>query len=158
MTVFGGDDLLVGQLNGVTDRPRVNLLLGTPSIANNSIQALTPTSAPVNVGGMWTSGTNITIPSGMGGEYDIGIVCRYASQAVATGMRMVRIHIDGVEYMYNPIPVGSGHNATNVPVLLTVSPVLTAGQVVTFHAFQTSGGALSLAGASHAWVRKVIGS
>lgn len=139
----------------ITGRPRFNCNFGTPSLTNNTITTLTPSAANANVGSMWPgSGTNITVPSAK--EYEIGIVLRYASQAVAAGMRQARININGSEYMTFQEVAVSNLNATNIIVCGVIRIVLAALDVVSFGGYQNSGGALALAGNSRGWVDQVV--
>jgi hypothetical protein len=134
--------------------PHVVLTLAE-SVPNNSITTLTPTAELRDIGSMWTSGSNITIPSGQGGWYEIGVVYRYASQATAANTRQARINVNSVEQMTFQVPTSSVLNATNVIVSGVYETSLSAGDVITFSAFQNSGGALALVGNSRVWVRKL---
>ena len=132
----------------------VGLLSGT--IANNSVTTLTPASALVNVGAMWSSGTNIVIPAGMDGEFELGIVLRYASQAAVVGFRQCRIVVNGAELMQWNVAPTTALNNTNTMAWGSIRTVLDAGDVVTFAAYQNSGGSLALTGSSTCCVERVI--
>lgn len=156
MTVGAGDVIAASDINSILNRPRFVCTFGTPSITNNSVNTLTPTAATYNVGSMWSSGTDITIPTGEDGDYWVGIVLRYASQTTAAGFRQARFSIGGTEYMQWNIPAPSNLNSTNIEVFGAIRVPLAAGNVITFGAFQNSGGALALVGNSRGWVEKVI--
>lgn len=149
MTVFAGDNVYASDTNNITDRARFECNFGTPSIANNTVSTLTPSAANVNVGSMWSSGTDITVPSA--GEYEIGVVLRYATNA--TNFRQTRIQVNGSEYMQWTFPAVTGFNTTISGVIRIV---LAASDKVSFAAFQNSGGALSLTGNSRGWVERVV--
>jgi len=122
---------------------------GTPSIANATVVDLTPTSVPVNVGGMWTSGTAFTIPTGQGGLYEMGIACRFVTNA--NGVRQGRISVNGAEYMYWTVPSNSIGQAPGAGV---TRRVMVAGDVVRFNVYQNSGGALAF-GSGTGWLERV---
>jgi hypothetical protein len=156
MTVFGGDVILAADLNQLIDRPHAVVTLAE-SVPNNAITVLTPTTEQLDVGGLWTSGdpTKITIPSGEAGWYEVGVVMRYASQAVAAGTRQARVNLNTVETITFQVPTSSVLNATNVIVSGVHELALVAGDVITISAFQNSGGALSVLGNSRLWVKRV---
>lgn len=136
--------------------PHTRVLFGTPSISNNNVTTLTPSSAPTDDGDMWPgSGTSLTVPSGQGGLYEAGIVLRYAAQATAAGDRQARINVNGTEYMVFQTPVSAAVNTLQVTAHGVLEFPLSAGDQVTFGAYQASGGALSLVGNSHGWLRRV---
>ena len=143
------------DVNNIVERPR---FVGTFSatIANNSITTLTPAAVLVNVGGMWTSGTDITIPAGQDGEYEVGVLLRYASQATPSGQRHGRIHVNGSEYMTFLESAVSNTAATNIVCSGVIPLVLAGGDTVSFAGYQTSGGSLGIVGNSRGWVRKVV--
>lgn len=156
--VHRGDLLVLGQTAGAaaTANPSVFALFGTPTFTNNSITTITPTSVTVDDGDMYPgSGSTFTVPSGQGGLYEIGMAVRYASQAVAAGVRQARINVNGAEYMINQIPTTAGLNASNIVVNLVVRRVLAAADTVTFLGYQNSGGDLALTGNSHGWIERV---
>lgn len=150
--------LILGKAGAPVTPPTINpsalAIFGNPSIANTSATMLTPTSVPVNDGGMWVSGTNFTIPAGQGGLYEMGIMARFASQVTASGQRHGRFFVNGSDFMYNAVDV-AGLNGTLTPATCNARAVLAAGDTVAFAVFQSSGGALSLISGSHAWLERV---
>lgn len=156
MTYFAGDPLAAADLNAIVNRPRFTGTLGSPSLTSGSVTTITPASALHNVGSMWSSGTNIVIPTGQGGEYDLGIVARFASQTTAAGFRQARVSINGTEWMQWNTPAPTNLNATNVTAGGVIPADLNAGDVITFAVFQNSGGALGIVGNSTCWVVKRV--
>jgi len=156
--VHRGDLLVLGQTAGsaATANPSAFATFGTPTFTTGNITAITPSAVTVDDGDMYPgSGSTFTIPSGQGGLYEIGMVVRYASQAVAAGVRQARINVNGSEYIINQIPTTAGLNASNIIVNLVARRVMTAGDTVTFLGFQSSGGDLALTGNSHGWIERV---
>ena len=153
MTVGAGGNVAASDVNSILNRPRFQCNF-SGTIAHNSVTALTPSVANVNVGTMWTSGSTITVPTA--GEYEIGIVLRYASQASTTGHRQARVHINGSEYMSFQNPGGAGVNNTNTVVSGVIRIVLAAGDDVQFNAYQTGGVSLALTGNNRGWVERII--
>lgn len=137
----------------ISGRPR---FIGTVSTAftNNTIGTITPASAVVNVGGMWSSGTNITLPTA--DEYELGIVLRYPSQASATGVRQARINLNGSEFIVFQVPTTSALNATNIIVAGTIKDVFAANDVISFGGFQNSGVSQTIIGNSRIWVARTV--
>lgn len=132
-------------------RPRFN---GTfaGSIANNTSVSMAPTPN-VTQGGITVVTSVITVPTA--GEYEIGIMLRWASQATAAGIRVGRFNVNGVDAGFFNIPTTTALNATNISVGGVSRLMLNAADQIVFQAFQNSGGALALAGNSHAWVDRV---
>jgi hypothetical protein len=133
--------------------PNAQIIWGTPSIPNTTLTALTPGSVPLNTGGMWTSGTNFTIPSGQGGTYSMGLSLRFTAQGTGTGYRVGRFYLNGVELAAN-VNTASGLNGVESSVTATTRAVLAAGDVITFRTQQTSGGALSLLVNGSGWLQR----
>ena len=155
---YRGALLILGHTDDGAEvaRPSAFATFGTPTFTHNSITTITPSTVTVDDGNMYPgSGSTFTIPTGQGGLYEIGMVVRYASQAVAAGVRQARINVNGSEYMLNQIPTTAGLNASNIVVNLVTRRVMTAGDTVAFAGFQNSGGDLALAGNSHGWIERV---
>lgn len=149
----GGDKALWSDLQ--TARPRYNgsfspAPVSIPNAANTDL-ALT---SNVSVGGLVVATPNITVPTA--GEYEIGIVLRYASQATAAGVRVARFYVNGTDRGFFAIPTTTALNATNISVGGTSRLILAAGDVIKFQAFQTSGGALNIQFDSHCWIDRIV--
>jgi hypothetical protein len=155
MTKYGGDIIYASDINEWIDRPHAVVTLAE-SVPNNAITVLTPTTEQLDVGGLWTSGdpTKITVPSGEAGWYDVGVTLRFASQAVAAGTRQARINLNTVEQITFQVPTSTVLNSTNIIVSGTHPMLLAAGDIITFSAFQNSGGALAVLGNSRGWVKR----
>jgi hypothetical protein len=100
------------------------------------------------------SSRRITIPTGMGGEYVIGVWAQWAGNA--TGMRKIGIEInDGGGWAIKPqlthaaIPTGTPLHYMSQEAQVS----LAAGDYIEMWVHQTSGG--NLAVVTHMWVRKV---
>jgi hypothetical protein len=134
----------------VTGRPRwINQSWGTPTLLNNTVTTLTPTSVTLNTGNMG-SGANVTVPSI--DVWDMGLSVRFATNTA--GIRQIRISVNGNEVAgLSVTPVAS----FNTTVTVTAKLLLNAGDVVTFQAYQNSGGSLGIvAFAGYAWVMKEV--
>jgi hypothetical protein len=149
-------DALEARATVLETRPHTVVTLGE-SVPNAAITLLTPTAEQLDIGGMWTSGapTVITIPTGQGGWYEVGIVARWASQATVAGQRNVRIYKNGAEEMSFTQATAANVNATNIPVSGVYELSLADGDTISFYGFQASGAALSIIGNSRAWVRRL---
>lgn len=133
--------------------PNAQIIWATPSIPNSTLTTLTPSSVPLNTGGMWTSGTNFTVPAGQGGTYSMGLSLRFTSQGTGTGYRVGRFYLNGSELSSN-VNTASGLNGVESSVTATTRAVLAAGDVITFRTQQTSGGALSLLANGSGWLQR----
>jgi hypothetical protein len=138
-------------------RPFALLDMGTPSIANNTIQKINASAGLINTGSMWSSGapSDIVIPTGKNGVYELGAVFRFGSQNPAAGQRNVRLYKNGVEEIQFGQPAVTNYNATNIICAGVYPLALVGGDVITFYAYQNSGGALSLTGNSRGWARQI---
>lgn len=126
------------------------LLTVTKTLSNNTTTTLDVGSVVYNVGGMYTSGSTVTIQDD--GVYEVGLVLRYATNA--TGVRQARCTVGGTSgYYYEEKNALSGQN-TNMS--WTFEDQLTASTAITFEGFQTSGGSLALTGLCRAWVRLLV--
>lgn len=151
---YRGSLIIIGQSG--TAVPHTRVLFGTPTISNNSITTLTPSSSTRDDGDMWPgSGSVLTIPAGQGGTYEAGVVLRYAAQASAAGDRQARVNLNGSEYMVFQTPTSAAVNTFQVTAHGVVEMELSAADQVSFGAYQNSGGGLALVGNGHAWLRRV---
>lgn len=133
-----------------SSRPRFNGgFSGT--ITNGVNTDLSPSTISI-AGGITVSGANITVP--VAGEYEIGVVIRYASQATASGMRVARFNVNAQDRGFFVVPVSSAVNATNVTASGVSRLILAANDVVKFQAYQSSGGNLGLQTDSHCWIER----
>lgn len=148
-TITSNQIVLGGNGNVVTNRPRWIVDFGTPSIANNTVQALTPASVLINTGGIG-SGSTVTIPTT--DVWQVGFSLRFATNA--TGNRMARLFLNGGEYTSFVIPAISGFNTT---AFLSLTALFQAGDQLVFNGYQNSGAALSLTGVGNCgWVIKEL--
>lgn len=133
-------------------RPHTLLSLGTPSIANNSIQLVNGTVL-WDPTGQWGAGNPSRITVNASGLWEIGAVMRFASQATASGQRNVRLYKNGVEEIQFGNPAVTNYNATNIICAGATQLVLASGDYIEAYAYQNSGGALSLTGNSRLWAK-----
>lgn len=152
MTVFETDTKLYRRYNGsawkhiLNSRPMIMLTKGTASISNNSLTKISWDSDYHDDYGMWSSGTVVTIPSGMGAIWNVILSVRWASQTTVSGYRQCRIDVNGAEQnVFNLAPT-TALNSTNVVTHLTHPMELQAGDQVEAQVYQNSGGALSIIG------------
>lgn len=159
---FVADDVLeADQLNILSDdindldaRARqmafkgVSLFRGSnQSISNSSFTAITWTSAAIDVGGWWTSGTDVVVPAGAipDGYTTIYVEChgqtRFASNG--TGTRYLEFTLNGsvIEAAFNV----SALSGDTTAVQHTVWAEVAAGDVIQMLVEQNSGGALNAA-------------
>lgn len=144
--------VITGTLSINTTRCIVTFAQTLPTTATSVV--LTPTSTPINNGPILIfSGGVFTIP--LAGEYEIGLILRYASQAASAGIRLAIIRLNSFDYMqFNTTAVG--FNATNVSVGGTIKGVFAQGDVFSFVGFQSSGGSLDIINNSRAWIERVL--
>jgi hypothetical protein len=111
------------------------------NIANNTITALTPSSMLANNHGIWTAGSSFTVQ--VAGTYNFGCTFRYATNAV--GQRSAQLFLNGSQLVYQTQDASTGGMAgTNVTAQIQTVENLVVGDVVSFRAYQNSGGALNL--------------
>lgn len=117
----------------------------TQSIPDSTNTLITWQTEVFDYGGWWSSGTNVVVPSGAipSGFTSIAVQCyaRAEFAASAVGTRRLRILIDGAS--------AGGSNTTGISgdttdLDTTVITTVTAGQVITLEAYQSSGGALTV--------------
>lgn len=136
-------------------KPLAHILWGTPNISNGVVTNLTPSSVPVNDGGMWVSGVNFTVPADQGGLYEIGAAIRYAGQATSSqGQRQVRFNVNGANYTYYA-SMATSLTDTGTPGFAVIRRIMTAGDTISFSAYQVSTITLALDVSSHAWIERV---
>ena len=131
-----------------TARIAADAKIGTPSVdvIANAVQSLanatevtiTYNTAISNPDGMWSSGGNITIPTGGGGLYAINLGFSYAGNA--TGARIVLIKVNGTTVRSWTVTTGSAAAFTG---MLPYWRRLSAADVVTMALYQSSGGSLN---------------
>jgi len=130
-------------------RPHVLLTL-TKTLTTATITTLDVGSVLRNDGGMYVSGTSLTISED--GIYEIGVALRYTTNA--TGVRQARVNVGATTgYYYEERAALSGQNTM---CHFVVEDALIAGTVVFFEGYQSSGGNLALTAFNRAWVRQVV--
>ena len=139
----------------------VSLLKGTStSIATATYTTLSWVSAPVDITGWWTSGTDIVVPAGAipAGATTIGIhidaMVKFAANA--SGARQLRMLNNGTAFWTGGAAAIDGSNT----MLLTGGTVTTvaAADVITIEANQSSGGSLNVTEARVAVARLGVAS
>lgn len=111
------------------------------NIANNTITALTPVSLLANNHGIWTSGSSFTVQQD--GTYKFGCIFRYATNVA--GQRSAQLYLNGTQLVYQTNDATTGGMAgTNVTAQIETVENLVVGDVVSFRAFQNSGGTLAI--------------
>lgn len=144
ISIFG-TVLITGKL----DVPYFVGTLTNASIPNNAASpaALSIASAQVNNKSQWSGGTDVVI--NVAGTYLAGINLDFTANA--TGIRQARISVNGVAVKAWNEPALSGFETT-VGGMIPL-PNLAVNDVVTFRAYQNSGGALSLTGFNECWLK-----
>jgi hypothetical protein len=157
VATYRGSMLVLGHVTaseGDTVQPRFVGSLAVTGVVSGNVTTFTPTGAIVNIGGMWVSGTNITIPSGGGGEYRAGISLRLSSQNPAIGFRQARVNVNGSEHMqWNAS--ANGVNGTNTTVMGQEPLILDDGDTVSFGVFHNATVNLDVIGNSRCWLERV---
>lgn len=128
------------QINGDLAMPSAYATF-SGNIANNTVTALTPSTMLANNWGIWTAGSSFTI--GRDGTYQIGCTFRYATSAV--GQRQARIFLNGADLVYEAVDSAAASLAgTNITAQIETVENLVIGDVISFRAFQNSGGNLAV--------------
>lgn len=137
------------ELNGTFATPYFAGTLSNVNIPNNAASpaALSIASAQKNTGNQWSSGTDVVI--NVAGTYEAGINLDFAANA--TGIRQARISVNGSAYKAWNAPAISGFETT-VGGSIKI-PGLNVNDVVTFRAYQNSGGVLALTGFNECWLK-----
>ena len=124
----------------------VSLLRGTNvSCTTATWTTISWVSAPIDVGGWWTSGTDIVVPSGLvpAGYSAIAVEIQTAARfdANGTGTREIQVLQNGsaVEVPFST----SAITGDTTPVGATVWASCVAGDVLTIQVYQNSGGNLN---------------
>jgi hypothetical protein len=153
-----GAMLVLGKVGAAiappTTLPYARVTFGTPTLTTGAVTTLTITSNPFNAGSVGVGATDLTVPAGQGGEYEIGASLWYATQATGSGLRQARTSVNGAEF-YSKTMTAVGINGIRVGASFTTRRSLAAGDTVNFGGFQTSGGNLALDANSHAWIERI---
>lgn len=102
-------------------------------------------SAPIDITGWWTSGTDITVPSGLVPPGYTSVVIEIETRARfdqnGTGARQIQVMLNGglVEIPF----ATSGITGETTPVAITVWADCVDGDVLTVQVYQNSGGNLN---------------
>lgn len=158
-TFVPDDELTADQLNILSDDisdldarahetafQGVSLFRGSnQSIPDNSSTAITWSTASLDVGGWWSSGTDIVVPSDAipDGFTSIYVECHGQTRfgIDATGYRYIAFYLNGsiIEAEFS----GPGLAADITSLAHTVWAEVEAGDIITMELRQTSGGALN---------------
>jgi hypothetical protein len=124
----------------------VSLLQGSStSIPTATYTTLSFASAPVDVGGWWSSGPSIVVPTGLVPPGYTGVVVEVQAaarfDANGTGSRAIQVLLNGsvVEVPFST----SAISGETTPVGVTAWAVCVDGDVLTVQVYQSSGGALN---------------
>lgn len=120
----------------------------TQSIPNATWTAVSFTAEEVDIGGWWSSGTNVVVPAGAipTGFTTIGVDCdftvRFATNG--TGTRQAAVYLDGVA---SDGVANQGSLTGDPTTVVGIDTVIAAAAgVITLCVYQSSGGALNLTG------------
>lgn len=120
---------------------------------------LTPASVPFDPNPTWPgSGATFTVPSGQGGLYTYGCHLRFPVSPVnpTTGLRQVRVVVNGVERSIFQEATDAAFNGASVPVNGSSRAILAAGTTIIFRAWQTSAASTTLIGTGNVgWIHRI---
>lgn len=143
----------IRYLKGQTDAAAASAVklnrTSAQSIPNDTWTEVTWNNELMDIGGWWSSGTDIIAPSdhpaGVTTYFvDIPVVAVFATNA--TGSRGVRILLDGSVIEGNQYSIGApSADPASMSFNMSLSEVAEAG-VITMEVYQSSGGALNLSG------------
>jgi len=124
----------------------VSLLKGTSvSCTTATFTTIAWVSSPIDIGGWWTSGTNIVVPTGLvpPGYTSVAVEVQAAARfdSNGTGSRAIQVLLNGtvVEVPFST----SAITGDTTPVGVTVWADCVDGDVITVQVYQSSGGALN---------------
>lgn len=163
-TFIAGDPVAAAELNqlgdGITELQAVaeGVTFSGCQIkrtANQSIPNTTWTvvtwqteSGGFDIGGWWSSGTDIIVPAGAipsgATSIAIDVNARTSFASNGTGSRFIRTLLNGTQTEKTPSPALGGGDSTEVTIYDTI--VVVAGDVLTVEVYQSSGGALNITG------------
>lgn len=120
------------------------------SISNSTQTSISFSAQSYDLGGAWSSGTNVVVPAAWipAGATTVAIrgIARVRFSNNATGVRNVEIVREGTTFAQNIEP-GYASDDTHV-LVVDVDPDAEAGDVITLDVTQNSGGALNVEFAS----------
>lgn len=154
--VLGEDiEYLYGIAQGVAFSGVELTRAAATSIPNTTDTTITWSAEVSDIGGWYTSGTDIIVPSGAipPGYTTIAAIAWVRGQfaANATGYRTMRLSVNGTPTIAPTFPGISGDTAVvaySYPIL-----GLEAGDIITIDAYQNSGGALNVSNSRISLVR-----
>lgn len=124
----------------------VSLLRGTSlSVVTATYTDVPWASAPIDITGWWTTGTDITVPSGLvpPGYSSVAVEIQAAARfdANGTGSRGIEVLLNGgvVEVPFSTSAIAG----ETTPVAVTVWPRCVDGDVIKIAVYQSSGGTLN---------------
>lgn len=141
-----GDDIV--YLKGITDGvsfsgTRVTRAAST-SISNSTDSAITFSAEAYDYGSWWSSGTNVVVPAGAIPSGFTTIAVQVIGQTVwtanGTGRRYVYVALNGTNIAGVSFTGDSGEDMFEA---VTGFAICSAGDILTLHVKQTSGGALA---------------
>jgi hypothetical protein len=144
------DDIsyLYGISQGVTFSGCQLRRTGTQSITTNTWTPVTwqTESGGFDIGGWWSSGTNIVVPSGAvpAGYSTIAVDVQSSTNFAANtvGQRYIRVLVNGSETEKSSFVALGGGDNTDVRVVDAV--VVAAGDIITVEVYQASGSTLTI--------------
>jgi hypothetical protein len=118
------------------------------SIADGTFTVVTFDSEDFDVTGVHSAvqPSQFIIPAGQGGTYRVSAVVSFAAHA--TGQRILKVIRNGADFNGNGYILSSSGGTFITGMSLTVDVVAAAGDSLELHAYQNSGGALNIGGAS----------
>lgn len=156
LNVLGeNDEYLYGVAQGVTFSGVELTRAAATSIPNTTDTTITWSAEISDLGGWYTSGTDIVVPAGAipAGFTTIAAIAWVRGQFAAngTGYRTMRLSVNGTPTIAPTFPGISGDTAVvaySYPIL-----GLEAGDVITVDAYQNSGGSLNVSNSRISLVR-----
>lgn len=147
--VTANTNYLKAQADGTT-ASAVQVIRGSAQSIGDGITSYTEvswTSEGYDLGSWWSSGTDITVPSGAiatgftSALATVKLRLKWATDA--TGLRRARVMLDGGVVSGGQMTVG-GISGDGTELIHTIDFLIEAGQVITIEVSQSSGGNLDL--------------
>ena len=136
---------LKGVADGVAGSAVQLTRTAATSISASSETTITWTTEVLDLGGWWSSGTNIVVPAGaIPSGYTsilIAVMARTKFAASGTGARRIKVKKNGTEFGSVSL---SGISGETTDLILAEITTVVAGDILIFTVYQTSGGNLDV--------------
>ena len=142
-----GDD--IEYLKGITDGVSLSAVKvrrsANQSIGNSTDVEISFDTEVLDLGGWWTSGTDIIVPAGAipAGFTTVGVIILLAIKFATngTGKRQARVLLNGSSVDFWLVPALDDGNTS---IFISTFTTVEAGDVITLEAWQSSGGSLNV--------------